>query len=134
MDILLDTNILIEHFAGHTPATEYLKSLDFPYFISSFTAFEILSGCFGERSAHLKERTEFIQRFCCVLSFDQESAEEAAAYYRKCGEKKERKQSRIDFFIGATAVAHDCLVATHNTGDFKKTNAKTVDPYPAMDD
>lgn len=35
----------------------------------------------------------------------------------------------LDGMIAATALQHDLVVATRNTRDFKKTGAKTIDPF-----
>lgn len=120
-DVLLDSNIIIDHLNDEQKATDYLETLPVLR-VSSATVFEVLSGCTGTRSRQLDVARELFS-ICDVIDFSHPDAECAGGLYRKSPAKKKV----LDYFIAATADTHALAVATRNPKDFQSVEA--VEPY-----
>ena len=120
-DLLLDSNIIIDHLNGKQQATNFLS--DLPVLrVSSATVFEVLAGCVDERIAQLDAARDLFS-VCDIIDFSPSEAESAAQMFR---DSQSRKKI-LDYFIAATAENHHLEVATRNPKDFKKT--ETLVPY-----
>ena len=121
MNILLDSNIIIDLLNGETKARDYLLKLQ-ELNISSITVYEVLSGCVDARVNQLKA-AELLFNKSNVIPVSEKISARAAQYQRRW--KLKRKMA--DFLIEATAYENGLNVSTRNPKDFK--HAKTVIPY-----
>ena len=122
--ILIDTSILIDYFRKSDKSKTELLKLYKSYetlFISSVTAFELLSGVNKKNRA----ATEKILNGLNIIPFDEKVAEIAAEIYRNL--KKRNKDIEIrDLFIGATAIYIDLPIKTLNKKHFTRLDNLTV--------
>jgi predicted nucleic acid-binding protein len=121
MNVLVDTNILIDLLNGHPEARTYLRSTG-QINISVITHYEVLAGCNGEGTNQLKA-AEMLLRVCNVIPVSTDISSRAASYQRK----RNAKRKMADFLIEATADQNELQLATRNPQDFK--HVKTVCPY-----
>ena len=116
--ILIDTSILIDYFRkvdkSETKLMKIYKSYE-TIFISSVTAFELLSGVNKKN----RTATEKILSGLNIIPFDKEIAKKAAKIYRKLKRKNKIIQMR-DIFIGATAIYAGLPIKTLNKKHFKR--------------
>jgi predicted nucleic acid-binding protein len=126
---LLDTNIvsnMIKPAPSQTLAAWLLDQRYSDLFIASWTMAEIRRGILtlpdGRRRDGLDEWFHgaggpvhmFAGR---ILPFDEAAAEIWARLVAQ-GYRTGRPRSETDMIIAATALAHDCMIVTHNTRDF----------------
>lgn len=121
MNVLLDTNILVDLLNGHEQARTYLRSLK-QLNISTITVYEVLAGCFGARSSQLKT-AEILINNCNVIPVSLSVAKRASDYQRR----RNQKRKMADFLIEATAKEQYLVLATRNPKDFN--HVETNVPY-----
>jgi len=117
--VLFDSNILIDILNGNAAARDFFAQTS-QRFVSSISAFEILTGCVGRR---LEQRAvaEMLLDCCEVVPFGRQAA--ALAAENRAKSKKSAERRYIDFLIEGTALAGGFSIATRNVGDFKYANA-----------
>lgn len=120
MSYLLDSVILIDHFNGLDPATEFIRKHARTAAISAITRAEVLAG-FSDEDAPLAMRLLDQLRF---LPMDAAIADEAARL---------RRRSRLklpDAIQAAFATCHGLVLATRNSKDFAAAHFELVKiPY-----
>lgn len=121
---ILDTSILIDHFRGHVPATDYINSLDdTEVAVSVITEAEILSG----ESCNDSKVRESIIRLLARWKHLEVSHDIA---FQAGNIKRKYRLALPDALIAATALAYKTEVLTKNTKDFSKVEGLVVqDPY-----
>ena len=121
VSILLDSVILIDHFNGIDPATEYLRSTREDAVVSVITRAEVLAG-FSSRLARKTAEALFGHYECLPLVSD--DADDAAPLRRHHG------WALPDAFQAALARRHGLSLATRNTADFDPDRDSFVEvPY-----
>lgn len=126
MGILIDTNIFIDAENDRFDLdrlNRYAKYGD--VFIAAITASELLAGVHLAVSAALRiRRTAFVEAIISnmtVLSFNEDVARVYAELYSHRVKSRRAVETSVhDLQIAATAIAHDYLLLTRNTADFKK--------------
>ncbi len=131
MKYLLDTNTCIRFINGRAPRIreKMLSIKDSAIAVSSVTKAEMFAGAarsqMPERSRAKQEA--FFVRFMS-LSFDDEVADEFArirAYLYDIG----KPVGPYDMQIAAIAVAHDLILVTHNTKEFKRIHWLSIEDW-----
>jgi tRNA(fMet)-specific endonuclease VapC len=116
--ILVDTSVIIEYFRSKDRVNSLLHRLtytDFMLGISSITEFEIRRGI----KIMNADFTEKLLENFKILPFDSTCAKKASTIYINL----RAKNKLIDFpdlTIGATALAHEIPLATHNISHFNR--------------
>lgn len=115
--ILVDTNILIDHFRKKRKNTTILYRLNEQYHlaISTITEFEFLSGFSKAQEALGRE----IVREMDILSFNTDCARQAVIIYRAL-KTQNALVPPMDIFIAATAIVHQLPLATLNAKHFER--------------
>lgn len=115
--ILVDTNILIDHFRKKRKNSTLLYRLNEQYrlAISAITEFEFLSGFSKAQDAMGRE----IVREMDVLSFNTECVRQAVTIYRAL-KTRNALVPPMDIFIAATAIVHQLPLATLNAKHFER--------------
>ena len=115
--ILVDTNILIDHFRKKRKSATLLYRLNGQYHltISAITEFEFLSGFSKTQDAIGRE----IVREMDVLSFNTECVRQAVTIYRAL-KTRNALVPPMDIFIAATAIVHQLPLATLNAKHFER--------------
>ena len=110
MKYLLDSVILIDHFNGIEPATQFIKQNANQCVISAITRAEVLTG-FDEQSRI--KAIKFLDNFD-VLKIDKEVADLTATF---------RRTYRIklpDSLQATLAIYHNLVLVSRNSKDFKE--------------
>ncbi len=110
MKYLLDSVILIDHFNGITPASEFIEQHLSQIFISPITRAEVLTG-FQKESKPLLIATKFLNYFTLIPLLADE-ADLATKLRNSEGWKLP------DAFQAAIAKFHSMKLVTRNTKDF----------------
>ena len=108
MKYLLDSVVLIDHFNGIAPATEYLRAHRFESAISVITRAEVLTGFDQALLAH---PIRLLDTFA-VLPIERDIADLAARL------RRDRRWKLPDAFQAALAIQHGLRLVTRNTKDF----------------
>lgn len=118
--VLIDTNILINHFKKGSPKFEYYCQLQdkkkVKLGVSVITLFEYYSGITNGDSKILKMADELFELFE-VYEVNQKIAQIAAEINAK--RKIQKKIELADILIGATALFLDALLLTENKKHFQ---------------
>lgn len=139
---LIDTNVVSEMMRTR-PAPQvavFLDSIaDEGLGLASVTVWEILDGI--GRLAHGRRRRDLANRFQDLLDelFEDRIVEWSLADAQACVRIMEEKRRRgealddhvPDAFLAATATTRGLTIVTRNTGEFRNTGVKTVDPWMA---
>jgi tRNA(fMet)-specific endonuclease VapC len=121
MSYLLDTNICSAHLKRPAGLTHYFIQHAGRLYISSIVLGELYAWAYRRQFQPLVDRIENdLLADIAVLDFDRLCAEE---FGRAHGELLRRgvTVSRLDLFIGATALAHDLTLVTQNIRDFESS-------------
>ena len=119
MNVVLDTNILIDFLQGHPPAKRELKRYTRPA-ISIITWMEILVGA---QSADEEEQLRnFLAQFH-LLPIENDVAEQAVTL------RQTHRLRLPDAIIWASAQARNTLLVTRNTRDFPADDPSIRVPY-----
>lgn len=110
MGVLIDSVILIDHFNGMVPATQFIRDVFDRSCLSVITRAEVLVGYY--RSPEEVQVRALLDRFP-LLSIDGSAADLAARL--RC----ERRWKLPDAFQAALAKIHGLKLATRNTKDFQ---------------
>ncbi len=128
---LLDTNTCIYFIKGsyQSLADELRKRKPTDIKIPSMVMAELLLGAekSKQRIKTLEACRAFLEPFG-VLSFDDEAALKYAEI-RAALEKKGRTIGPNDLIIAATVMAHDGILVTHNTKEFKRVTGLRVEDW-----
>jgi predicted nucleic acid-binding protein len=135
---ILDTNVMSEMMRSdfHPAVMEwYLRQAPGTLYTTTITKSEILYGIDLLPSGRRKQRLskfaqEAFERELAnrILSFD----EKAAVLYASIRGAKRRKglaMSPLDAQIAAITAAHDAILATRNTNDFKECGISVINPW-----
>lgn len=142
--LALDNDVLTD-WRSRKPVTmkaikDYIAVAKVPPALTSITVFEmmhgfekdaVLSGEMSERTKLDREHARILTRDCIVLPFNEDAAEIAAHIYARLSQK-DRNKLWADLFIAATALAHECGVATRNRSDFELLAKYTPPRYPIL--
>ena len=123
--ILFDTDILIDHLRGFSPATDLFKNLkkQFDFSISVITLAEIESGVRPRE----RDLVENLLRFFNKLPVTTEIAREAGVFKQSFG--KSHSIHLPDAIIAATAFVHKIPLYTLNSKDYPMPEITTCVPY-----
>jgi len=131
MGLILDTSVLISAERGKLALNDYFKSLSREsFYVSSMTLSELWHGCHRATGTVLKDRLKFVQEIestIPVLAFAAEQARVHAQIWAAL-EKMGQGIGLHDLIIGATALAHNCALATLNEKEFKRIPKLRLDP------
>lgn len=118
--ILLDSVILIDHFNGHAPATDYLRTVADRASLSAITRAEVLIGIDADgidAARHLLDHFP-------LIPIDQPVADIAARL------RRDHRWRLPDALQAAVTLHHGLRLATRNTRDFDpKLLPYVVSPY-----
>lgn len=115
VDLVIDTDILIDHLRGLILAKEYLKQkrdAKDKLMISVVTEAEIFAGKKMEESSEAK-KTELLLELFEIIGVDSQIAREAGKLRRSFDCKLP------DAIIAATAILHRAKLVTRNKGHFE---------------
>lgn len=117
-DLVIDTNIFIEHIRSKDKQTTTLFSIpsNVRMYISAVTLYELLMG------AHSPERRNdiaLITNGIIVLPFDENVAHQAAIIYQKLKHSSQLIDFR-DIFIAATCIVNNIPLVTSNRKHFDR--------------
>lgn len=124
---MIDSNILIYHFADDIPATEQdeIKSIFKKSFnISVITKIEFL-GWKRHTESGLKEATDFLQE-SRVIYIDEDIASKTIEL------RKNHSIKLPDALIAATALNGDYILVTRNESDFKNLGLQIYNPFTSL--
>jgi len=121
LNIVLDTNIIIDHLLGVKKATHEIEKRlsEGSIIISVITWGEVLVGCSRNNE---KEVRKLLSRF--KINEVSELIMEQAILIRQ-----EKKIKMPDAIIWATAKVAGCGIVTRNTKDFNKSESDVFVPY-----
>jgi tRNA(fMet)-specific endonuclease VapC len=131
MKYLLDTNTCIRFINGRSPVirARMLTVDDAEIAISTIVQAEMYTGSAKsqtpQRSREIQE--EFFQRFV-TIAFDRQ----AARIYGDIRGHLETQGTPIggnDLLIAATAIAHDLILVTHNTREFRRVVGLKIEDW-----
>lgn len=113
--LLVDTSVFIDYFRKRNKSKSvfYELSLYHPIATSVVSYFEILAGAKEHDGPFLDEMFTHIQ----ILEFTEKGAHIAAELYQTLRKTNKLIEFR-DLFIAATALDHDCVLATLNQKHF----------------
>ncbi len=122
--ILVDSDVIIDFFAGTQPSADLLARLLVKHeaLISSVSVFEILAGVTGKK--RLRQIEELLS-IVPVIDFNRLAAEKAAEIYTKL-KKKGSLVGNQDIFLAATASCAGIPVLTRNVQHFKRISGVDV--------
>ncbi len=134
MSYLLDTNTVSE-LSKEKPEPKvvaWIRRNHRECFLSAVTIGELVKGLEmlpeGKKRRRLARELRFLQEDYRdrILSYDELTAVEWGRLYA-AAKKSNRLLPLEDSLIEATALSHELIVATHNSGDFFRV--RTVDPW-----
>ncbi len=118
--IALDTSVCIELFRRNPSATAFFRRFSsVKVFLPTVALFELLLRTYG---------LEVVEAFAAqteLLPFDELSARKAAEIVKEL-DKRGEKIGPKDVLIAATAIAHNCAVATLDLKDFPKVKGLKI--------
>jgi len=124
MSFLVDTNILIYHFAGLPEATAFLTELTArqAFNISIITKIEFLG--WAKHTPEGFEKAKILVELSQIYPLSHEVADTAIDLRRK------RMMNLADAVIAATAIVNNLQLATRNVNDFKSLESlHIVNPF-----
>lgn len=117
---LIDTNIIIYHFAGQAQATNFIKANRGKLYISTMTVLEILS--YPAPDDEIAKAERFLREYFDWLDINQE------VVFLSAKNRRQKKIKSPDAIIGATALYHQLTLVTHNNKDFAHLPIPIIDP------
>lgn len=125
MDVLPDTNIIINYLKGIEPESSYLKK----FIISGEISFSPVTIAEYVAKAEKKERQllEDLLTSGQVLSIDEETAL-VAGEYRKEFSRKTKRTFLPDCLVAATCRIHQLILVTNNIKDYPMKDIKIIKP------
>ncbi|MDO4222585.1 MAG: type II toxin-antitoxin system VapC family toxin [Acinetobacter sp.] len=117
---LIDTNMIIYHFAGNMVATDFFRANRGKLYISTMTVLEVLSFPASDQDIHHAER--FLKDYFVWLDISQE------IIFLSAKNRRSKKTKSPDAIIGATALHHNLTIVTHNIRDFAHLPIAVFDP------
>lgn len=130
MTYLLDSDTLIHFLRGHEGIAARMKELDpSTLALSSISLGELYYGAFlseqGPANLELLDRLRSMMR---EIPFDGRAA---IIFGRVKSDLKEGGQlvSDSDLFIASTALVHDCILVTGNTGHFERIRGLRIEDW-----
>jgi predicted nucleic acid-binding protein len=124
--MVIDTDILIDHFHGNALATRFIKDsllLGRPLFISVATVAEILAGM---RPGEEKETEDLLSLFT-VYAADESLARVAGEYLNQFAARKRFELG--DALIAATASITGSTLYTRNLRHYPMLDVSVIVPY-----
>ncbi|MCL6559312.1 MAG: type II toxin-antitoxin system VapC family toxin [Firmicutes bacterium] len=127
-NILIDTDILIDHLRGYRPATDFLRQVfsgEYSGHISVLTEMELLAGAMPKKEE--KEMVEsLLKRFTSIPV--------SSAIARKAGQLlriyRNRGLTPVDTIIASTSFELKAILVTNNVRHFKQIDGLlTLQPY-----
>lgn len=125
--MLLDTDVLVDVARRFPPAIQWLGNAEatVEYFISGFTAMELIAGCDNQR--RLQATRKILSRYT-VLWLTPEECSEAMVLFERF--HLSHNAGLIDTLVGYTAIVHAMPVATFNNKHFRfLPRIEIVEPY-----
>ena len=126
----LDTNTLIYFFKGMGNVSDrLLREPPQKIGISSIVLFELEVGIAKSRSP--KKRTQQLKELASIVSVIPFGSNEArtSALIRAKLESKGLPIGPYDVLIAGTAIAHNATLVTHNTREFSRIKALTIEDW-----
>ena len=133
MHLLLDTNTCIEILRGRHAAllARYASQERADIALCAVVRSELLTGAL--LSARVDENRRTAEAFCALfpcLPFDARVADVHAEWHARLHRAGNIIGAK-DLMIAATALAHGLAVVTHNTKEFRRIEALTVEDWQA---
>jgi predicted nucleic acid-binding protein len=134
MTYLVDANVLSEPTkpAPDSKIVEWLTTNEANLVVDSIILGELYVGILtlprGRKRTQLEQWFEEVVQAIDCLPWDTTISRRWAALVADLKRKGETVPL-LDGMIAATALQHDLTIATRNTRDFKKTAAKTLNPF-----
>lgn len=117
---LIDTNVIIYHFAGNPLATDFLKTHRGKLYISTMTVLEVLS--YPAPDDEIRHAERFLRDYFIWLDMSQDIV------FLSAKNRRNKKTKSPDAIIGATALHHQLSLVTHNMQDFAHLPITVIDP------
>ncbi len=129
MKYLLDTNICIHYFKGHSMLKEKIEQIGFHNCaISEITLAELIYG--AEKSQQKEKNSKVVDDFA-----DKIPIIPIIDSIRIYGKEKARLRLQgkiigdLDLFIGATAIANQMIMVTRNTREFERLEGINIENW-----
>ena len=127
-NILIDTDVFIDHLRGYRPATDFLRQVfsgEYSGYISVLTEMELLAGAMPK-----KEEKEMIERLLSRFP----SIPVSSAIARKAGQLlrsyRHKGLAPVDAIIASTALELKAILVTNNVKHFNQIDGLlTLQPY-----
>jgi len=116
----LDTNILIDYFAGHVPAKTVMEQFD-SLKLPAVTYIEFMAGLKNKQQIETADKV--IHDLFEVVQTTQEICNKAANL------RREKRLKLPDLMIYATSLVGGGVLVTRNTKDFQADNKTIMVPY-----
>ncbi len=116
----LDTNILIDYFAGHVPAKTVMEQFD-SLKLPAVTYIEFIAGLKNKQQIETADKV--IHDLFEVVQTTQEICNKAANL------RREKRLKLPDLMIYATSLVGGGILVTRNTKDFQADNKTIMVPY-----
>jgi tRNA(fMet)-specific endonuclease VapC len=123
MGLILDSSVLIAAERHKLDWDAFVQAFrDESLFISAITLSELWHGCHRGKGARLPQRIAFVREIEAIAPVLPFAIEEALVHAKIWAHLEEagQKIGSHDFIIAATALVHDCSVATLNEDEFKR--------------
>lgn len=124
---LLDTDVLIELTRGNAPVQERLALVGLDHCaISEISLAELYVGYYKNHK-RLEPLFAFLEASITTLPIS--SAIKTYAQLRARLESEGKRLDNMDLLIGATALANDCTLVTHNTQHFARIQGLKLEDW-----
>jgi len=131
MKYLLDTNACIRILKGDSPKmlVHIKQAAKEEICISTVVRFELFYGIYKSKNteSNIKNLNIFLQSVN-TLYFDEHASQEAGRV-RFALEESGTPIGPYDLLIGATALAYDCTLITHNTKEFSRIKNLRIEDW-----
>ncbi len=131
MKYLLDTNACIRILKGDSPKMfmHIKEAVREEICISTVVIFELFYGIYKSKNAesNIKNLNIFLKSVN-TLHFDEHAAQETGRI-RFALENAGTPIGPYDLLIGATALAYDCILITHNTKEFSRIKNLRIEDW-----
>jgi len=127
-NILIDSDVFIDHLRGYRPATDFLRRVSGEYsgHISVLTEMELLAGTMPRKEE--KEMIESLLRYFPSIPVSSVIARKAGQLLRTY---RPKGLAPVDAIIASTALELKAILVTNNVKHFNRIEGLlTLQPYP----